>query len=74
MTEETGLGKAREEAEKNSEQGEHSRASTYRALLRDGTDGRAGEQGRSPSPREYTLKPDTFLARTDLGRLRRAGL
>lgn len=35
---------------------------------------RVEEQGRSPSPREYTLKPDTFLARTDLGRLRRAGL
>ena len=39
-----------------------------------GGDQEAKEQGRSPSPREYTLKPDTFLARTDLGRLRRAGL
>ena len=39
-----------------------------------GREQEAEEQGRSPSPREYTLKPDTFLARTDLGRLRRAGL
>lgn len=27
-----------------------------------------------PSPREYTLNPDIFLVRMDLGRLSKAGL
>lgn len=27
-----------------------------------------------PSPREYTLNPDIFLERMDLGRLSKAGL
>lgn len=51
---------------------EEREAGTWESCL--GGDQETKEQGRSPSPREYTLKPDTFLARTDLGRLRRAGL
>lgn len=32
------------------------------------------ERFGAPSPREYTLNPDIFLDRTDLGRLSKAGL
>lgn len=54
--------------------GEREREGKSLGVLLGKRPGGVEEQGRSPSPREYTLKPDTFLARTDLGRLRRAGL
>ena len=73
MTEQKGLGHGLGKGESKARRGkEKQEAGTWESCL--GRDQEAEKQGRSPSPREYTLKPDTFLARTDLGRLRRAGL